>query len=132
MYERRAVKIHILMDLRPITLAKSHPTELLKPFPLPDELPAAVDAQVYIWIAPLKWLKPDLWDYETFVNEKLRYWVGKDYDSSRYEDEYESPKNEVEAEERALEGEGAGELDVIAQRKSRRPSQGFKNSNSGY
>jgi hypothetical protein len=84
-----------------------------------------VDAEVYIWIAPIEWLRRDLWDYETFVREKVRFWVGKDYDPGRYEEEYKGP-------ETTNGTEAAVDEDVVSQRKARRASQEYTNSNSGY
>ena len=120
MYERRPVRVHLLSTLKPVSEAAGHSSELLKPSPLPDKLAETVDAETYIWTAPLEWLRHDLWDYETFVNEKLRFWTGEGLDAARYEEEYKGPAAD----------ETSG--DVISQRKARRAELAYKNSNSGY
>jgi hypothetical protein len=120
MYVRQPVKVHPLLPPQPVSEAANHTSELLKPSPLPDTLPEPVDAEAYIWIARMEWLQHDLWDYETFVNEKLKFWIGENADVSNYEDEYEGPEDKE------------GSRDVISQRKARRAEMGFKNSNSGY
>jgi hypothetical protein len=136
MYDRRPVKVHLLTELQPLSEATSHLTDLLRPSPLPEKLSDPIDAETYIWVAPLIWLRPDLWDYGTFVREKLKFWVGKDYDPSRYEEEYEGPEDEVSGDEEASDGAGVVNVsaqDVISQRMARRASQEYKDGdNSGY
>lgn len=70
-----------------------------------------VEAQVYIWIAPLSLLIPELWSYDTFIRDSAHKWVGpgedvdenyKEVDRRRQKIGTELQKSYIETIERLL------------------------------
>ena len=61
----------------PETATTSYIVPLEAPeLPALDTLPAAVEAETYIYAGPLQDLSADLWLYEDFVRENAWKWVG--------------------------------------------------------
>lgn len=59
-------------------------SESTKHFSSSSELGEPVEASVYIWVAPLTHLVPELWSYEVFVRDNAWKWVGPTEDREPY------------------------------------------------
>ncbi|KAF2702803.1 hypothetical protein K504DRAFT_444846 [Pleomassaria siparia CBS 279.74] len=45
-----------------------------------------IEAEVYVWIAGKQRLEPEEWDFEHFVKEKMKRWVGRDVEDEGFQD----------------------------------------------
>lgn len=83
-YTRKVVSAHPLTSFTPLTSDSSADTSIVPSTTptLPDlsSLPPPVQAQTYIWVAPLSRIEPELWEYAQFVRDNAWKWVG---DASR-------------------------------------------------
>lgn len=53
-------------------------------FSSPSELGEPVEANVYIWVAPISLLEPQLWSYEVFMRDNAWKWVGSGQEREEY------------------------------------------------
>lgn len=89
-YVRTPVKVHRLGPLFPLSSDPSTSTSTSTsasastfvpstppPLPSPENLTPPIDAEIYIWCAPLEDLEARLWDFGTFVRDNAHKWVGE-------------------------------------------------------
>lgn len=74
-YNRVEVEAHPLVPLTPISATLTQ-TLLSASSELPAELPQPLAVQTYVWAAGTGRLEPTIWQYDTFVKEKLWRWAG--------------------------------------------------------
>ncbi|KAF8604139.1 PLP-dependent transferase [Ceratobasidium sp. AG-I] len=74
-YNRVAIEAHPIVPLAPISSNLTQ-TLLSASSELPAELPPALQVQTYVWAAGTSRLEPVIWQYDTFVKEKLWKWAG--------------------------------------------------------
>ncbi|KAG8741744.1 hypothetical protein FRC10_002522 [Ceratobasidium sp. 414] len=82
-YNRVVVEAHPLVPLVPIS-PKLTQTLLSASSELPSSLPAALTVQTYVWAAGTARLEPVIWQYDTFVKEKLWKWAGSGANNNEY------------------------------------------------
>ncbi|KAG8715538.1 hypothetical protein FRC11_003289 [Ceratobasidium sp. 423] len=87
-YNRIEVEAHPLVPLTPISSALTQ-TLLSASTELPTELPPVLKVETYIWTAGTSRLEPVIWEYDTFVKEKLWKWAGSAADGNEYYTEVE-------------------------------------------
>jgi len=81
-YTRTLVSVHPLSPLTRMSntnfssVASSIIPQTASPLPSEAEMELTVEAEVYMWSAPLSRLKRELWSYETFIKENAWKWVG--------------------------------------------------------
>jgi hypothetical protein len=82
-YTLETVSVH---PLAPFTSLSSDAVVTSTQLPIPDEgdLTPAVSAQTYVWCKPLTQLRPDVWSYETFVQQNASKWVGPESQREEY------------------------------------------------
>ncbi|KAG8704522.1 hypothetical protein FRC08_002188 [Ceratobasidium sp. 394] len=80
-YNRVVVEAHPLIPLAPIS-PKLTQILLSSSSGLPSSLPTTLTVQTYVWAAGTARLEPMIWQYDTFIKEKLRRWVGSGADNN--------------------------------------------------
>ncbi|CAE6518061.1 unnamed protein product [Rhizoctonia solani] len=85
-YNRVGVEAHPIVPLAPISSALTQ-TLLSASSGLPTELPPALKVETYVWAAGTSRLEPVIWEYDTFVKEKLWKWAGSGADGNEYYEE---------------------------------------------
>ncbi|KAF2845280.1 hypothetical protein T440DRAFT_408313 [Plenodomus tracheiphilus IPT5] len=77
-YRRRKVKVQVLPQ--PANGKKAHGamdmSELTEPNDQSDAKRDEVEAETYIWVAGARRLEPEEWDFDEFVKDKMKHWVG--------------------------------------------------------
>ena len=82
---REKVRVHTLGPLEPLNNpSPSVVSTSTSHFSSPSELGEPVEAYVYIWVAPLSLLVPELWSYEVFVRDNAWKWIGPAEDKEEY------------------------------------------------
>ncbi|KEP51178.1 aminotransferase [Rhizoctonia solani 123E] len=85
-YNRITVEAHPIVPLAPISPTFTQ-TLLSASSELPAELPPTLKVETYVWIAGTSRLEPMIWEYDTFVKEKLWKWAGSGADGNEYYEE---------------------------------------------
>ncbi|KAL5504301.1 hypothetical protein ACEPAH_8375 [Sanghuangporus vaninii] len=84
-YIREKTRVYTLGTLEPLN--NPSPSVLSKNtshFSSPSELGELVEANVYIWVAPISLLEPELWSYEIFIRDNAWKWVGSTEEKESY------------------------------------------------
>ncbi|KAJ1307787.1 hypothetical protein OPQ81_001873 [Rhizoctonia solani] len=85
-YNRVGVEAHPIVPLAPISSSLTQ-TLLSASSELPANLPPALKVETYVWAAGTTRLEPVIWEYDTFVKEKLWKWAGSGADGNEYYEE---------------------------------------------
>ncbi|CAE6409609.1 unnamed protein product [Rhizoctonia solani] len=85
-YNRVQVDAHPIVPLAPISSTLTQ-TLLSASSSLPAELPLALKVETYVWAVETSRLEPVIWEYDTFVKEKLWKWAGSGADGNDYYEE---------------------------------------------
>ncbi|CAE6528091.1 unnamed protein product [Rhizoctonia solani] len=85
-YNRIETEVHPIVPLATISSTLTQ-TLLSASSDLPAELPPALKVETYVWAAGTSRLEPVLWEYGTFVKEKLWKWAGSGADGNEYYEE---------------------------------------------
>ncbi|CCO29651.1 putative aminotransferase C660.12c [Rhizoctonia solani AG-1 IB] len=85
-YNRVRVDAHPIVPLAPISPTLTQ-TLLSASSSLPVELPSALKVETYVWAVETSRLEPVIWEYNTFVKEKLWKWAGSAADGNEYYEE---------------------------------------------
>ncbi|CAE6475772.1 unnamed protein product [Rhizoctonia solani] len=85
-YNRIELEAHPLVPLASISSALTQAL-LSASSELPIELPLPLKVETYIWTAGTSRLEPVIWEYDTFVKEKLWKWAGNRADGNEYYEE---------------------------------------------
>lgn len=64
-----------------------------------------VDAETYIWIAGARRLQPEEWDFDEFVREKMKRWVGRE--AAETDEGFQDVDDAVAAQKDPTGGRGA-------------------------
>ncbi|KAF8673990.1 PLP-dependent transferase [Rhizoctonia solani] len=85
-YNRVRVEAHPIVPLAAISSNLTQ-TLLSASSDLPIELPPALKVETYVWAVETSRLEPVIWEYDTFVKEKLWKWAGSGTDDNEYYEE---------------------------------------------
>ncbi|ELU40633.1 lolT-1 [Rhizoctonia solani AG-1 IA] len=85
-YNRVRVEAHPIVPLAAISSNLTQ-TLLSASSDLPIELPPALKVETYVWAVETSRLEPVIWEYDTFVKEKLWKWAGSGADDNEYYEE---------------------------------------------
>ncbi|CAE7095508.1 unnamed protein product [Rhizoctonia solani] len=85
-YNRIQAEAHPIVPLAPISSSLTQAL-LSASSELPTELPSTLKVEAYIWAAATSRLEPIIWEYDTFVKDKLWKWAGSGAGGNEYYEE---------------------------------------------